>query len=516
MSSIVETATGKVEGFKKDNLHVFLGIPYAAPPIGERRWLAPQPLEPWTGIKETKAFVAIAPQVIAPPDPNNPLQTGFKVDTSIGEQPSASEDCLYLNIWTPGLDNARRPVMFWIHGGGFTGGSGASPMYNGSVFAGRGDVVVVSINYRLNVFGFLRLNEITGGRIPSTGNEGMLDQVAALKWVRDNISSFGGDPENVTIFGESAGGGSVGALMGMPAAKGLFHKVISQSGSAHFMNLIDDAGRYAEHLLGLLGISGSDTNSLQKLTMEQVLRAYVKSLSLPKGIRGPMPVVDGEIFPQQPIDSIKSGSVDGVPLMAGSNTDEWRLWQVFDPAIKDMVEGHMLARFRRMAPSWDISSTIEAYRKILAGRGVPDTPTEIFLAIMTARMFWIPTLRMVEAQAKRGNPAYCYLFDWKSPAKDGMFGACHAMDLGFVWNSYQTEFFGPGPAADTLARNMQDAWLAFACTGDPNCEGLGKWPVYGKQRETMIFGAKSGVENAPLEEERLIWDSAPDEAFRWA
>ncbi|HEY90421.1 MAG TPA: carboxylesterase/lipase family protein [Dehalococcoidia bacterium] len=515
MSSIVETTAGKVEGFKKENLHVFLGIPFAAPPVGERRWLAPQPLEPWAGVKEAKAFVAIAPQIIAPPDPNNPLQTGFKVDTSIGEQPAASEDCLYLNIWTPAPDNNRRPVMFWIHGGGFTGGSGASPMYNGSVYAGRGDVVVVSINYRLNVFGFLRLNEVTGGRIPSTGNEGMLDQVAALEWVRDNIGAFGGDPDNITIFGESAGGGSVSALMGMPAAKGLFHKVISQSGSAHFMNHSDDADRYAEHLLGLMGISGNDSDALQGLTMEQVLRAYVKSLNLPKGIRGPMPVVDGEIFPQQPIDSIKAGSVDGVPLMAGSNTDEWRLWQVLDPAIEGMVEGHMLARFRRMAPTWDISETIEAYREILAGRGVPVTPTEIFLAVMTARMFWIPTLKMVDAQAGRSNPAYCYLFNWGSPAKDGMFGACHAMDLGFIWNSYETAFFGPGPAADTLARNMQDAWLAFARTGNPACEGLGKWPVCGERRETMILGEKSGIENAPLEEERLIWDSAPDEAFRW-
>lgn len=515
MNPVAKTTAGKVEGFQKDGLNVFLGIPFAAPPVGERRWLPPEPLQPWSGVKETMAFGPAAPQIIAPPNSQNPLQTGFNVDTSLGTQPAANEDCLYLNVWTPGLDNVRRPVMFWIHGGGFTGGSGSSPMYDGGVFAGRDDVVVVTINYRVNVFGFLRLNEVTGGRIPSSGNEGMLDQLAALKWVRDNISVFGGDPGNVTIFGESAGGGSVCALLGMSAAKGLFHKAISQSGSAHFLNQRDEASQYAEYFLGILGISGSDIDALRALTMEQVLRIYVKTLPAPKDIRGPLPVIDGRIFSELPIDGIKAGSADGIPVMAGTISDEWRLWQIFDPAIVDLVEGHMFGRFRRMMPSWDMTETVEAYQRVLTGRGVPTTPTEIFLAVMTARMFWIPTIRTLEAQVSRGNPGYCYLLNWKSPLGDGMFGACHAMDLGFLWGAHGTEFFGSGPAADELSRNMQDAWLAFARTGDPSCQGLGKWPVYGDRRETMILGKKCGVGEAPLEEERLIWDSAPDSVFRW-
>jgi para-nitrobenzyl esterase len=458
------------------------------------------------------SFGPTAPQITALPNSQNPLQTGFKVDTSLGTQPATNEDCLYLNVWTPGLDNARRPVMFWIHGGGFTGGTGSSPMYNGGVFAGRGDVVVVTINYRVNVFGFLRLNEVTGGRIPSSGNEGILDQVAALKWVRDNISAFGGDPGNVTIFGESAGGGSVSALLGMPAAKGLFHKAISQSGSAHFLNQRDEASQYAEHFLG---VSGIGVDALRTLTMEQVLRTYVKSLPVPRGVRGPLPVIDGRIFSELPIDSIRAGSADGIPVMAGTLSDEWRLWQVFDPAIIGLVEGRMFGRFRRMMPSWDMTDTVEAYRHVLAARGVPTTPTEIFLAVMTARTFWIPTIRTLEAQVGRGNPGYCYLLNWKSPLGDGMFGACHAMDLGFLWDAYGTEFFGSESEADALSRNMQDAWLAFARTADPGCPGLGNWPVYGDRRETMILEEKCGVEEAPLEEERLIWDSAPDSAFRW-
>jgi para-nitrobenzyl esterase len=514
MNAVAKTTTGKVEGFEKDGQEVFLGIPFAASTAGNRRWFPLEPVKPWVGVKETKSFGPIAPQIILL-NPDNPLQAGFKVDTSLGMQPEASEDCLYLNIWTPGLDNNRRPVMFWIHGGAFTGGTASSPMYNGGVLTHCGDVVVVTINYRVNAFGFLRLKDVTDGRIPSTGNEGMLDQIAALKWVRDNIAAFGGDPGNVTIFGESAGGGSVGGLLGMPAAKGLFHKAISQSGSANFLNTRDEANRYAEHFLNVLRLKGSDVNALRALTMEQVLKAYTDTLPIPKGIRGPVPVVDGETFPAQPIKSIRLGSADGIPLVAGTTSDEWRLWQVMDPPIKDLVEGRMLARFRRMMPNWDITDTVAAYRKVLAARGIAPTPSEIYLAIMTARMFWIPTLQMLEAQGRRGNPAYCYMMTWKSPWQGGKFGACHAIDLGFLWGGYQTDFFGTGPAVDALSGNMQDAWLAFARTGNPSCKGLGPWPRYGQHRETMILGKKCEVQEALFEDERRIWDLAPDNVYSW-
>jgi para-nitrobenzyl esterase len=515
MTPVVKTTIGKVEGLEKDGLNIFLGIPFAAPPVGKRRWLPPEPAEPWAGVKETKSFVATAPQVIMPLNEESPFQISPKVDTSLGMQPPINEDCLHLNIWTPGTDAARRPVMVWIHGGAFTMGTGASPLSNGAVLAGRGDVVVVTINYRVNVFGFLRLKDITNGRIPSTGNEGMLDQVAALKWVRDNIEAFGGDPGNVTIFGLSAGGGSVGALLGMPAAKGLFHRAISQSGSAHFLNDRDEANRYAEHFLNVLGAKGSDVSALRALTMEQVLETYAKALPAPKGIRGPMVVVDGEIFHELPIDSIKAGSADGIPLMAGTTADEWRTWQAMDPAIQDLVEGRMFGRFRRMMPGWDITDTVKAYREVLAKRGVATTPSEIFLAIMTARVFWIPTTRLLEAQARRGNPAYSYMFTWKAPFRGGMFGAFHGIDSGFLWGNYHPTVIGPGPAADILSRNMQDAWLAFARTGTPTCQGLREWPVYGERRETMMLGEQCRVQEAPFEDERRIWDLAPDSVFKW-
>jgi len=515
MTPVVQTTTGKVEGFEKNGLSIFLGIPFAAPPTGKRRWLPPEPVEPWTGVKKTKSFVATAPQIILPLDEKSPFQISPTVDMSIGMQPTVNEDCLHLNVWTPSTDGARRPVMVWIHGGGFTSGTGASPLVNGGVLASRGDVVVVTINYRLNVFGFLRLKDVTNGRIPSTGNEGMLDQVAALKWIRDNIAAFGGDPGNVTIFGLSAGGASVSALLGMKAAKGLFHKAISQSGSAHFLNDVDEANHYAEHFLNLLGTKGSDVNTLSALTVEQVLKTYAKSLPLPKGIRAPMPVIDGETFHEMPIDSIKAGSADGIPLIAGTTEDEWRTWQAMDPAIHDLVEGRMLGRFRRMMPGYDMTDTVKAYREVLAKRGVPTTPSEIFIGIMTARMFWIPTTRILEAQAGRGNPAYGYLFTWKAPFRGGMFGAFHGIDSGFLWGHPHPGVVGSGPAVDTLSRNTQDAWLAFARNRDPSCAGLGQWPSYGERRKTMLLGQQCRVQEAPLEEERRIWNTAPDSAFKW-
>jgi para-nitrobenzyl esterase len=515
MDHVVEVTGGKVEGFEMDGIAVFLGIPFAAPPTGERRWLPPEPVQPWTGIRETKALSPIAPQIVAPPDSGSPLRTGFQPDTRLGVQPSPSEDCLYLNVWTPAPDRGKRPVMFWIHGGGFTGGSGSSPVYNGGVLAGRGDVVVVTINYRLNVFGFLRLADVTGGRIPSTGSEGMLDQLAALQWVRENIGAFGGDPGNVTIFGESAGGGSVGALLGMPAAKGLYHKAIAQSGSASFLSTRDDGSRYAERFLEAASIEGSDAGALRALTMEQVLRAYVKSLPVPRGVRSPMPVIDDEAFPEMPIDAMEKGSADGIPLMAGTMADEWRLWMAMDQAIVDMPEGRMFGRFSRMMPRWDLTDTVAAYRRLLAERSVPTTAQEIYLAIMTARMFWVPTVRMLEVQEQRGNPAYAYRITWRSPLEGGRYGACHGMDVGLLWGAHRTDFFGKGPAADALSAGIQDAWLAFARTGDPSCEGLGEWPAYGESRNTMILGEKSGVQEAPLEEERRIWDDAPADAYKW-
>ena len=515
MGIVAETVAGKVEGFSKDGISVFLGIPFAAPPVGERRWLPPGPAKPWTGVRKTKAFAPMAPQNIMPPSPENPLAVGFSADISLGIQQDINEDCLYLNVFTPAIDSARRPVMFWIHGGGLQSGTGSSPLYNGAVLANRADVVVVSINYRLNVFGFLKLDEVTGGRIPATGNEGMLDQLAALEWVRDNIASFGGDPDNVTIFGESAGGTSVCNLMAMPRAKGLFHKAISQSGTANVLASREMANRYTDHFLEILEVSGDDVKTLRGLSVEKLLEALVKALPVPSDAKGPTGTIDGDIFPQMPIDAIAQGSADGIPLLAGTQSEESRLWQVFDPALEGLSEDSMFARFKVMMPDRDMKDTIKSYRKILADRGLPDTPMDTYLAVTSARQFWIPSLRLVEKHAGCGNQTFCYLLTWQSPFRDGIFGACHAMDLGFVWDAYKTDFYGPDPATEVIARGMQDAWLAFAHTGDPSCESLGRWPAYSEQRETMVFGRECGIKEAPMDEERRLWDTVPDNLLGW-
>ena len=236
MSAIVSTRYGRLEGEEQDGLFVFKGVPFAAAPDGVRRWLPPEQPPTWTGVRDARRFGAVAHQ--------NPVTNQALAAMKIEQ--AHSEDCLNLNVWTPGLDGARRPVMVWIHGGGFTIGAGSQEIYNGSVLARRGDVVIVTINYRLGPLGFLRLNDVTNGRIPSSGNEGLLDQIAALQWVRDNIAEFGGDPDNVTIFGESAGGMSVGALLAMPSARGLFHKAIAQSGSCDTVSSVARANRTAE------------------------------------------------------------------------------------------------------------------------------------------------------------------------------------------------------------------------------------------------------------------------------
>src|ERR1700693_2082739 len=340
MSVIVSTRYGRLEGEEQDGLVVFKGVPFAAAPAGSRRWLPPEKREPWTGVRDARRFGAVAPQNAV----TNQALASMKIEQA------QSEDCLSLNVWTPGLDGARRPVMVWIHGGGFTIGAGSQEIYDGSVLARRGDVVVVTINYRLGPLGFLRLCDITNGRIPSTGNEGLLDQIAALRWVRANIAEFGGDPDNVTIFGESAGGMSVGALLAMPFARGLFHKAIAQSGSCDTVSSVTRANRTAERVLSKCGVSADDVEAIRALPVAQLLA----------GVFGPdgktpdrelgmayQPVVDGTLVPRELIDMVAQGSASGVAVMVGSNLEEWKLFSAMDPAAQKLDKAGLLARMSK-------------------------------------------------------------------------------------------------------------------------------------------------------------------------
>jgi len=495
--TVITTKSGKIKGAFQDGLYIFKGIPYAAPPVGEFRWLPPQPVKPWKGIRQAQTFGTIAPQsgslVLAPE---------YEI-----EEPQ-SEDCLYLNVWSPGTDDSRRPVLVWIHGGAFNRGSGSSPMYPGTTLARRGNAVVVTFNYRLGPLGFLHLKKVTGGRIPATGNEGLLDQIAALRWVQDNIASFGGDPDNVTIFGESAGGMSIGCLLAMPQARGLFHKAILQSGS-NTVKSLDKAIRLTEQYLGLLGVGAGDVRALSSLTVERLLSAQ-QELSAKLNIKGSVlePVVDGETLPELPIDAVRHGSAGKVAVMAGTNLEEAKFMDRTDRGLSKVDEAGLLQRWQRVLPADLVPGLIENCRQALAKQGMPAGAPEIALALQTHRQFRIPAIRLVEAHHSQGQPDYTYLFTWKSPAPG--LGACHAVDIGFVFGTLSASFSGTGPAAEKLAKIIQDAWLAFAHTGNPSCESLGNWPQYSSRRETMMLGEDCHVEEAPYDEERRAWDPIPN------
>ena len=503
--AVVETNAGKIEGDYRDGLYVFKGVPYAAPPVKELRWLPTQPVKPWEGVRRAKAFGAIAPQ--------NQLPGGDVIE-ALRIDEVQDEDCLFLNIWSPGLDNARRPVMVWIHGGAFIIGSGSQPIHTGGLLAARGDIVFVSINYRLGALGFMNLREVTGGKIPAMGNEGLLDQVAALEWVRDNIAAFGGDPDNVTVFGESAGAMSIGCLMAMPVAQGKFHKAILESGAANTVGALEDSVKITEQYLKILDVHAGDVEAMRSLTVKQLLSAQQeledRMREAEHRITPFQPVVDGITIPEMPIKAINNGSANNIVVLAGTNLEEWKLLSMMDVDLPKLDEVGLARRCEYYVPSENVPGLIEAYRNARARRGADTSIREIYNAIQTDRMFRMPCIRLVEAKRHHNQSTYNYLFTWESPVMDGILGACHGLDIGFVFGTCDDSFHGSGPAADRLARNMQDAWVAFACTGNPSCESMGNWLPYGERRVTMILGKDCHMEEAPYDEERRAWDSIPN------
>ena len=498
---IVSTRYGRLEGDFQNGIYSFKGVPYAAPPVGRLRWMPPQPPTGWDGIRPARDYGAIAPQNLMP------AGGGFGPDFS--GQPQ-DEDCLFLNIWTPGLDDARRPVMLWIHGGAFIIGSGTEGYLEGGKLAKRGDVVLVSVNYRLGALGFMNLKEITSAKIPATGNEGLLDQIAAMEWVHDNIAAFGGDPDNITIFGFSAGGMSIGCLLGMPAARGKFHKAINRSGAANVVGTLDSAARISEQFVKTLGLTGSDADGLRRLTVRQLLEGQQ---NLSTKLRESeyratpfQPVVDGKDIPELPMVLIKGGAAKGVPLMAGNMLDELKAMNAMDPAMRSMDQHGLVARLNKMVPPDLVPILVQTYGQALPKRGGAATPADILGSINTDMMFRIPTIRLVEAQRDVGTPAYNYLFTYGSPAMGGALGAMHGLDNPILFGSLDAQFTGNGPEVEGMAAKLQDSCAAFARTGDPSCKTIGQWPPYGQNRLTMVFDKNTRIEAAPHETERLAWE----------
>ncbi len=495
----VETTHGLVEGIREGGLDVFRGIPYASPPVGERRFRAPQPLEPWTGVRSATGFSAIAPQ---PP----PVRQMFP-----GEPLEQAEDSLYLNVWTPGT-TGRRPVMVWIHGGAFVTGSGAGVLYRGDRLAARGDTVVVTINYRLGVLGFGAHAELRDPETGDTGNWGIRDQIAALGWVRDNIASFGGDPDNVTVFGESAGAMSVSTLLGVPAARGLFRRAIAQSGANVDLPL-ERAQHTTEAVLAELGLDATDVARLRELPPDAIVEAQRKvSLRRPPGggVVAFVPVHGEQLLPRPALDHVRDGGAAEVALLVGTNRDEMKYFAMGRRGVTGMeTEDDLVRRLERTVKE-RAADAVVAYRKAREARGDAVDPFSLWSAIESDRVFRVPAMRLAQAQAPHQAETFAYFFTQESPAAGGILGSCHALEIPFVFGTHSHSgvnlFAGEGPEVTALSEQMMDAWLAFARTGYPSVPAA-EWPSYDAgRRATMVLGPRGGVEDAPWEDERLFWD----------
>jgi para-nitrobenzyl esterase len=487
----VTTRYGTVSGNVTDGVSRFLGIPYAASPTGPLRFKAPQPPVPWDGVHACTEFGATPPK----PDYVAPF------DTLLPEPSIPGDDWLTLNVWTPDPGGSA-PVMVWIHGGAFSNGNSAVGWYDGHAFA-RDGVVLVSINYRLGVDGFALLPD-------APHNRGLLDQVAALEWVRDNIGAFGGDPANVTIFGESAGAMSVTTLLGMPRARGLFGKVIAQSGAAQVGADPKDAQLVTGELSSVLGIEASAA-SLSGLDLDKLIAAQAAVRDAMAAAPDParwgasivatsmafIPVIDGDVLPVHPLAAIAAGQGSDVTLLAGTNTEEFRLFFVPN-GMAAMVTDETLPLFLGgLGISVETAAVYQANRPA-ASAG------DVLCALVTDRFFRNPTFAAADARLAAGGPAatYLYEFAWRSPVQD--LGAAHAVEIPFVFDNLTVPdaapAIGSGPPAD-LAAAMHAAWIRFAATGDPG------WQAFDASHPVMTFGGAGGsaVVLDPRADERTSW-----------
>ena len=490
LDAIVTTRSGEVRGSVVDGVNTFKGIPYAAPPFGTRRFRPPLPVEPWSGVRDALTY--------GPTVPKPPYFPPF--DSLLLEPAIPGEDCLNLNIWSPDLGQAKLPVMVWIHGGGFANGTGA--IYDGSRFA-RDGVVCVTINYRLGVDGFLYLGD--GG-----ANLGLLDQIAALEWVQENIRAFGGDPGNVTIFGESAGGMSVGTLLAMPRAAGLFRRAIAESGAGHHAISSATALNVSHYLAKKLGVEPT-VAAIATVPASRLLQAQVELSGDVFNNPNPAlwgevaanqmpfePVIDGDILPARPIDSIVAGAAANVDVMVGTNAEEQRLFLVPNGVI-----GHITAEAvagTLAAYGLPVETALATYRSTRSEA----SPGDLLVAVVTDWFYRIPAIRLAEAHAKSNPATYMYEFAWRSPQFNGLLGASHATEIAFVFDTLDEEqhepLLGTNPPQQ-LANTMHAAWVAFATRGDPG------WPRYDlNRRATMRFDTTSEVVDDPRSAERMLWE----------
>ena len=488
--SVATTKAGKIRGYVDNGVHVFKGVPYGAD-TSTRRYRPALPPVAWKGVRDTLEYGAACPQ-----------------GDAIGR---ASEDCLVLNVWTPGLKaDAKRPVMFYIHGGEYSSGSGSSPTYDGAHLCRRGDVVVVTINHRLNAFGHLYLARLGGADYAASGNVGILDLVQALTWVRDHIAGFGGDPGCVMVFGQSGGGAKIATMMAMPAARGLFHRAATMSGQQITASGPRSATLRARSYLDALKIAPADVlkiNAADVASLVEALRAPDATMvgrSLYFG-----PVLDEGSLPRHPFYPDAPPQSAGIPLIIGNTHDETRAFLGNEPGVHNLNWTELPERLLpQLLVDIDPEYVVAEYRRLYPQY----SPTEVYFAATTAGRSWRGALIETELRAAQGAPVFSYQLDYKSPLEGGRYGAMHAMDIPLVFDNIAQPGSRTGTGADAqkTADQMSDAFIAFARTGNPNHAGLPQWRPYElNTRSTMVFNAQSQLVDDPRGAERRLFAQVP-------
>ena len=496
-SPVVTTTAGKVRGTTREAVQVFKGLRYGADTGGAGRFMPPVRPEPWTRVRDALAFGPASPQA------------------GKGEEgETLSEDCLFLNVWTPSAAG-KRPVMVYIHGGAYNTGSGASPWYDGTRLAKRGDAVVVTVNHRLNAFGYLYLQRIFNDpSVADSGNVGQMDLVLALQWVRDNIAAFGGDPGNVMLFGQSGGGAKIATLMAMPSARGLFHRAATMSGQQVTVGGPFNATKRAQLFLDKLGIK--DLAALRALPADQMLGG-LKAIDPVAGTGGVYmgPVLDERSLTRHPFFPDATPLSLSVPMMCGNTHDETRGFVGSDPKVFDMSWDEVLAKLPSQFNARidiDPATVIAAYRKFYPHY----SPADVYFAAGTAGRSWKAAILQAEERARAGAPAYVYQLNWKSPKDGGLWGAPHTLDIPLVFGTLDAPgvITGTGPGAVAMSNAISDAFIAFARSGNPNTASIPAWEPYTlPRRQTMVFDVPSRQEDDPRGAERELFNKVPFTQF---
>ena len=488
---VAETHRGKVRGALNDGIRVFKGIPYGASTEGTNRFRAPRLPKQWTDVRDALAFGPMAPQL---------GREKASITASWTYDKDMSEDCLVLNVWTPGLrDQRKRPVMVWLHGGGFSSLSGSRNVFDGTRLCKKGDVVVVTLNHRLNAFGYLYLARLGGADYAESGNAGMLDLVAALRWVHENIAEFGGDPGNVTIFGQSGGGAKVSTIMAMPQARGLFHRAIVESGSHLEALTPEEATRNAVALLNAIGLKEKEVPKLRQLPMDRILAGMAKAKV------NFSPVLDQHILMKGPWLPDGPAVSANVPMMIGTTrTETTALIGAGDPSTFTLDDAGLKQNLGPWLPAKDTERVLAGFKAMMPNA----TPSDLFFAITTDRRVRQQAWTQAERKAaQNAGPVWLYEVDWATPVEGGKWRSPRSLELAFVFDNVAKSeaMVGTGPEPQALADQMSAAWLAFAKSGNPNNPAIPAWPPFKPaDRATMVFDVKSKVVNDFRKDERTL------------